>query len=159
MGTTPNNNTKMLSKEENKEEEETGKYVVQVAKSSKGKDEEEKKEKKKKKKKSKKNKEKAPFNSKISDVRRIDINEPVQNQLVCLQDQYDSVQIEMNSLRRIVVMLGKYIQYDSGNSKGGYSQLKTLDEDAEYYDNDNNNDDETRINIKSKHASSGNTGE
>ena len=63
----------------------------------------------------------------------------------------------MNSLRRIVVMLGKYIQYDSGNSKGGYSQLKTLDEDAEYYENDNNN--ETRINIKSKHASSGNTGE
>ncbi len=159
--TTPNNNTKMLSKEENKEEEETGKYVVQVAKSSKGEDEEEKKEKKKKKKKkkSKKNKEKAPFNSKISDVRRIDINEPVQNQLVCLQDQYDSVQIEMNSLRRIVVMLGKYIQYDSGNSKGGYSQLKTLDEDAEYYDNNNNNNNETRINIRSKHASSGNTGE
>ena len=55
-------------------------------------------------------------------------------------------------------MLGKYMQYDSGNSKGGYSQLKTLDEDAEYYDNNNNNND-IRINIKSKHASSGNTGE
>ena len=148
---TKNNNSKML--EEEKKDDETkndGKYVVNAVKSSNN---------KKKEKKSKRNKTDLVSNNykqSADGSRRIDIKEPVQDQLLCLQDQYDSVKLEVNSLRRIVVMLGKYIQIDSstGHSKGGYSQLNTVDEDESY-------NDETSINIQSKHASSGNnnTGE
>ena len=75
---------------------------------------------------------------------RINTGDTVQEQLSCLQVQHDEVTAEVNNLKRLVYMIGKYIQYDTP-SKQGYTQISTVENN----DRDENNIIETQIDIKS----------
>ena len=75
---------------------------------------------------------------------RINKGDTVQEQLSCLQDQHDAVTTELNNLRRLVYMIGKYIQYETPE-KQGYAQISTYENNGR----NENNIIETRIDINS----------
>ena len=67
----------------------------------------------------------------------------MQEQLSCLQDQHDAVTTDLNNLRRLVYMIGKYIQYETPETRLRSNQH------IENNGRNENNIIETRIDINS----------